>query len=522
MRAKPTVTMSAPMNPSEPSSVRKLAYALLITVAAGAAIGRIVGIERVIEPRITTVWPTSRPRPMPTHGDNDRSRWDTVRALVDEGTYVIGRRVDTWSEPAVVSVLGAGNALEAAELAQRAEQSRVRKDVGIIAEDGWKTIDKVLNPQTREFYSSKPPLLSTLVAGLYWLLKHWLGLSITANVWEVVRIILLLGNALPWVIYLLLLSRLAERFGVSDWARLYVVTAACFATLVTPFLTTLNNHTIGTFSALFALYPAVRIWSEGKAAPAYLFFLSGFFAAFTACCELPAAAFTAALGLTLLVRAPGRTLALFAPAAAIPVAAFLVTNYLAIGQLRPAYSEFGGPWYEYEGSHWSNPQQKTGIDFASNVESRAMYAVHALVGHHGWFSLTPMWIFAAVGMVLGLVRARREVPADTNGQEAGAGVPAFLYALTLAVSIVVIGFYLVKSDNYGGWTSGLRWLMWLTPLWLLCMLPVLDRLACCRRGRALGYVLLAISALTASFPAWSPWRHPWLYRLLDWQGWIPY
>ena len=29
---------------------------------------------------------------MPTFGSNDRSRWATVRALVDEGTFVIGRR----------------------------------------------------------------------------------------------------------------------------------------------------------------------------------------------------------------------------------------------------------------------------------------------------------------------------------------------------------------------------------------------------------------------------------------------
>jgi hypothetical protein len=495
------------MPPAEPLNVRKLAYAVVIAVAAGAAAGRIVGVARVIEPGL--YWPAERPNPMPTHGDNDRSRWDTVRALVDDGTYVIGHRNYKTVVPSAVALLAAPDSLQAATLGAAGQQ-----DTGIITEDGWKTIDKVLRPETGDFYSSKPPFLATLVAGLYWLLKHLLGWSITGNTWEVVRTILLVVNGLPFLVYLLLLARLAERYGVSDWGRLYVVTAACFATLVTPFLTTLNNHTVGTFCALFALYPAVRIWSareEGARPPAYLFLLAGFFAAFTACVELPAAALAAALFGALLARAAARTLAFFVPAAAIPLAIFLLTNWLAIGQLRPAYSEFGGPWYEYEGSHWSNPAHKTGIDFARNVEGRGEYAFHVLVGHHGWFALTPMWSFAVAGMVGGLAAGRRR-----------AHGPAFLYPLTLVVSVVVIGFYLVKSDNYGGWTSGLRWLMWLSPLWLLCMLPALDWLAGHRWGRWLGHALLAVSALTASFPAWNPWRHPWLYRLLEWRDLIPY
>jgi hypothetical protein len=98
--------------------------------------------------------------------------------------------------------------------------------------------------------------------------------------------------------------------------------------------------------------------------------------------------------------------------------------------------------------------------------------------------------------------------------------------VTAVVSVVVIGFYLVERDwyggNYGGWTSGLRRLMWLSPLWLLCMLPAVDALAARRWGRWLGYLLLAVSVLTASYPAFSPWRHPWLYRFLDVQEMLPY
>src|SRR5947209_2100132 len=41
----------------------------------------------------TRLWPATRPYPVPMFGSNDRSRWATIRALVEDGTFVIGRRV---------------------------------------------------------------------------------------------------------------------------------------------------------------------------------------------------------------------------------------------------------------------------------------------------------------------------------------------------------------------------------------------------------------------------------------------
>ncbi len=90
------------------------------------------------------------------------------------------------------------------------------------------------------------------------------------------------------------------------------------------------------------------------------------------------------------------------------------------------------------------------------------------------------------------------------------------------VSLIVIGFYLFKSDNYGGWSNGPRWLMWLTPLWLLAALPALDWLAARRWGRGLALTLLVLSVLSAHYYSWNPWRHPWIYNYLDAQGKIPY
>ena len=85
------------------------------------------------------------------------------------------------------------------------------------------------------------------------------------------------------------------------------------------------------------------------------------------------------LFLVLFIKSPGRTLAFFVPAALVPVAAFFLTNYLALGTWRPAYGEFGGPWYEYEGSYWGDPSRHHGIDWARLKESEAVYALHLLI-----------------------------------------------------------------------------------------------------------------------------------------------
>jgi hypothetical protein len=505
--------------PTDPASVRRGVYVLLIVVAIAGLAGRIIGVGRVYEPWLSRtpgkteeedprgLWPATRPEPQPTHGDNDRSRWDTVRALVENHTYVIGHRDGIDPET--------GKPI----------------DRGIAFEDGWKTIDKVMNPDTQDFYSSKPPLLPTLVASEYWALHRGLGWSMTdeRHRWDVVPAILLTLNALPWAIALWLLARLAERHGSTDWGRYFVLAAACFGTFVTTFSVTLNNHTVAAWSAMFALYAAVRIWSPDadRATPFYLFPVAGFFAGFTACNELPAAAFAAALFVLLLWRAPGRTLAGFLPALLVPVAAFFLTNYLAIGELNPAYEKFGGPWYDYEGSYW---RKARGIDTAGSQESRGVYAFHLLLGHHGAFSLTPIFLLSLVGILMllrdlgpalfgdGKEGAAPEVTARRGLTLAG--------LLTLGVTAVVLAFYILFLDerkrNYGGWTSGPRWLIWLAPLWLVALLPAADWLARRRWGRVVGYALLAVSVLSVSYPQYSPWRHPWLYNFLEAHGLVKY
>src|SRR2546423_169169 len=81
----------------------------------------------------------------------------------------------------------------------------VRSDTGIIFEDGWQSVDKVLHPERLEFYSTKPPLLTVMAAGEYWLLRKAFGWSIVDDRWKVIPTILITFNVLPLLLYLWLL-----------------------------------------------------------------------------------------------------------------------------------------------------------------------------------------------------------------------------------------------------------------------------------------------------------------------------
>ena len=479
---------------------------ILVAVAMGAA--RICSAQLLYEPslhkgpgeRVGRVWPTTKPEATPMFSSNDRSRWAMIHALVDHGTFAIGHREDVIGEPPYKDV---GN------------------DVIFNSETGkWKSLDIVLRPDTNEFLSSKPPLLSVLVAGLYWLLKALTGWTLVTHPFLVVRTILIVVNLVPFAIYLMCVDRWLQRYATHEWTRLVVLSAAAFGTIVTPFLITLNNHVLGAFAVMFAI-DAVLAIRHAQVRPRWSQFVAaGFWAAFAAANELPALAFAVGVLVWLGWTNLRWTIVFALPVMLLVAAAYFGTNYAEMGQLRPAYAEFGqgtGVWYDYPGGYWKPPAEgeiRYGIDFAKLHESRAEYALNVLVGHHGFFSLTPIWLLAVAGMFVWLRR-------PTEGGEA---VPWFVPFAAAGLTVVVIGFYLVKSDNYGGWSNGLRWLMWLSPLLLLTMIPIVDRLADSRRGRWLVCVLLAVSIFSAHYSLWNPWRMPWIYDLMlacGWHGYYP-
>jgi hypothetical protein len=414
---------------------------------------------------------------------NDRSRWMTIRSLVEHGTYQID---DIQLEPT------------------------------------WDTIDMVQHKGRDgedHRYSSKPPLLATVLAGEYWLIHRITGLSLKDHPYEVGRLMLFTINILPLLLMYLIMGRLVERFGTTDWGRIFVMAAATLGTFLNTFAVVLNNHIVGAVSAAVALYAAVRIAYDGERRLRY-FALAGLAAAFTAADELPALTFLGLIGLLLLWNAPRQTLVAFVPAMMVVVVAFFATNWIAHESLRPPYMHRGegDDWYSYEyelkgrtiKSYWLDRQ---GID--RGEPSKLTYAIHVLIGHHGVLSLTPIWLLSIAGALMWLWSPDGAPPEAWTRRQLAAGV--------LLITIICLVFFIAlrpqQDRNYGGMTSGFRWMFWCAPLWLLTMLPAADRLARSFAGMAFAALLLTFSVLSASYPTWNPWTHPWIYHWMAATGW---
>lgn len=398
---------------------------------------------------------------------NDRSRWCTVWSLVERGTYHID------------------------------EIDRKR---------GWTTIDKVLHDG--HLYSSKPPLQSTVVAGVYWVLKQALGLNLLKQTADTTRLILLIVNWLPMTASYVVLARLLARSTESLTARLIALSAYCCGSLVIGYATTLNNHSVAAMSLVFMLAPFLRILSDGSQRRTD-YAQVGFWAAMVCCHELPAALLGVAAFILLLRQSVPQTAKWFVPAALVPLIAYFATNYLATGGWKPFYLYYGTEKYLYEidgvKSYWHSPH---GLD--QSLDSPLVYFFHCVLGHHGIFSLSPVFLLALpAAFRRDWLKGHRLRPAIVAG-----------YIL----SVAVLGFYLTRTANYnyGGNTFGLRWMIWLTPFWVLAMVPMLERIAARNIGLFLSLLLLGVSVYSAESATRNPWSSSWLFQQMEQAGWIDY
>ncbi len=489
----------------------------------------------------------------PFHSANDRSRWCGVTALGNYGRFEID---------------------------------------DIIARKGWNSIDKVRHrgrDGKQHYYSSKPPLLVTMHAAAYGLVRLVTGINILTYPFTAVRIVLMLVNWLPLAWFWWAWGRYWQRQSMSWWSFTTIMVLMTWGTFVSTFANTLNNHLPGAIAAGVSLLAILRIIYDGHTKTSQ-FILAAFSAAMCAVCELPALAWTAAT-CALLVQVDLRKTLIGIVAGMLPVAiAFAIVNYWAHGDLRPPYAHRAvgelvttinvpvaesadqtalerlnaakpaivqairqaapslsdqseikntrtpgvhevwdaknqfryalvlvdqrlsihqwDDWYDYPDSYWY-PDRKKGVDLGE--PSRAMYLFHTTIGHHGLFSLTPMWLLIPFGAVA-VWRAHQ----GSSWQRLW-DLRVQVMLAVVATSLVCFAFYMLRpleDRNYGGVNCGFRWMHWFAPLWCWLVGQALLRFPT-RIGiwHVLTLLALAVSIYSACVPWNNPWTSPWLMEL---------
>ncbi len=463
------------------SAFRSIAT-ILVAVAIVAQVARILSLG-------------GRNDTTPFFSANDRSRWCTVASLVEDGCYEIDRVI------------------------QLSDDGKRRP---------WYTIDMVRHvgrDGQLHYYSSKPPLLATLYAGVYACIYYSTGIKLTEHPFYVGRIILIVVNLLPLAWFWWWASRWIEREVRGTWARVVFLSFVLFGTFLTTFASTMNNHLPGALAVAASMAIWFRFNEENS--PSWLWTATaGAAAAFAATCDLPALSWFGMLGLLFWKQ---RGIASCVPyvIGAIPIAiAFFVTNWLAHGELRPAYAH-RGVGKPIAASRLESPEQsdavailreeltKAGIELSESLVlqkaarqselwellDEAKSQRFAIVERQGKFEIChwddwydypgsywlegkpkgvdrgepshAVYIFHSLVGHHGIFSLTPFWLLSVVGwfgfRRVKSGSDRDLMWAIAVVTIVCLAFYWCRpliDRNYGGVSSGLRWAFWMIPLWL--------------------------------------------------------
>jgi hypothetical protein len=501
---------------------------------------------------------------------NDRSRWATVMSLVEHGTYSIDR-ITSFHDPVY----------------------RNRRP--------FDSIDKVRHIGSdgkQHYYSSKPPLLATIVAAVYAVIHAMTGLTMSEYPTYVPRIVLAVVNLPVMAILFWATGRAVETLVKHDWSRMWMAAAIGLGTMLTPMGHSLNNHVVAAASTALAM--AIYVGAAQGPLSFGRAMLAGGAAAMAAANELPALSMTIGWGF-LFALTQRRTLLPYLCGVAIVAAGFFSTNYISHQDFRMPYAHRGnGPliaklddvtradlktmnsaeslpadfiarvkrlvgegtvrvaasdeegrwqltvderlfgivvndrselelrqwddWYEYPGSYWQEGR-RAGVD--KGEPDRGTYLLHLTVGHHGVFSLTPLWILVPLGWIFvaksgrwkNVFHAFRNPKPDQLDDIHS----SWLVLATIVVTLTCVAFYVSRpmiDRNYGGVSVCFRWLLWLAPMWFYSIATIVDSMARSKIGRVAMIVLLAASVISMSTALQTPWQSPWIYRYMDFLGLI--
>jgi hypothetical protein len=302
------------------------------------------------------------------------------------------------------------------------------------------------------FVSSKPPLLPVYGAGVYWAVQKVTGYNIRQNEGIIVWTVGIFTGWLSHLVFLLYFYKLSCLLLRRQLAIIASLFAAGFAYLGVAWATAINNHSIGAAFCVMGFYYAYLAQSGQPRRPLH-WVVAGFVLGILPAIDLPSFALYGSTAIYLLAKNWRWTLLFFVPASLPGLVAEPLLAYLATGSSIPAY--VNPALKDFPENYFRKP---SGIDALR--EPKHIYAFHVLLGHHGLFSMTPLFFFGLYESI------RRFIKKDRFRLEIA------VWMLTFAAFLF---FYILRTRNYGGWSVGMRWLVPVMP-WLLMLFGLwLDR-----------------------------------------------
>jgi hypothetical protein len=335
------------------------------------------------------------------------------------------------------------------------------------------------------FYSDKPPIPAVLGAAVYMPLYHC-GLRLH------------LGSSIPYYLVTLLIVKLfsilgvvafylqLELAGLNAQSRLLASLALGIGSLYFTWSTTFNSHELAAAFLSLGFYFLLKARFQ---APTRLNIgVTAFFLSLASTADMPTGIFYILFLPYILRDQRLRQVAVFyVLPLLVTVLPALALNYSIHHSIMPV--QLFASYFQYSGSPWLNSSELSGMHI--NTPSFALtYGLLALVGPKGFLLYNPICAIALWGLAR-TIRQRGLLFHEAVVVASGSGI--------------LVLYYLLFTNNYGGWSYSIRWFVPILPLLFVFLYPFFQIYN--QKRVILFRALLCLGVGIAFVGAVNPWSH---------------
>jgi hypothetical protein len=354
-------------------------------------------------------------------------------------------------------------------------QALVEKHSFIIDESTFKTGDKVFIGG--HFFSDKPAFPSIMGAIVYLPLFH-LGIKLDKG-WNLAYyLITLLTVKLLWLAGLMAFYMVLRFTTLHDRDRLFLTLALGIASLYFTWSSVFNNHSIAAASLIIGFYFFLK--AKQSTVSEWSLFFAGLFLSLAGAADNPMAAFYVGFSFPVLLT-PHLRRKCYLYLLPLIFTAFpaLFVNYYISGSVVPV--QINRSYFEYPGSPWLTRLHSLSGMSANRGLFLLSYGFNCLLGSKGFLLYNPL-LFVALPYLVREIKGNR-----------GFRQEALVIGI---VSLVIVSYYFVYTNNYNGASYSIRWFVPLLPLLFFFIHPFFETFSVKRRR-----IFIALFCLSAMISA---------------------
>jgi hypothetical protein len=300
------------------------------------------------------------------------------------------------------------------------------------------------------FYSDKPPILSLYGSLFYFLLKHLFNLSLKKGEMSselIYYLLTLLVVGISSCFGLFFLSKALKVLHIDEGWSNVVLLVTGLGTLILPYSTVFNNHTVSGSLLIISFYNLLKLDSGIK----HIIF-SGFFISLAGSIDITFFIFLFFAFIIIYNHINIKKIIIFIFSSMPMSLIYFWLNYYTSGSLIPP--AMNKTLWDYPGSAF-NETNLSGLVQNSSIIELFKYSYHMILGNKGLISYTPILLFSIFALIK-IIFLKRE----PHKRE---------YLFISLGSLAFVIFYVFRTNNYSGDSYGIRWF---TSLMFIGCLPI--------------------------------------------------